>query len=195
MFGRRDGHRAGCHRGCGGFSCVIADQPVSAWVEVDECGGPGGLQSCLGENGQRRAAYEPSTWMVLNAPDVTPLPDSHRPERDWRRHRRLADGRASCHPRARQGRARGAQDARADIRAGQHRIRSCTGTIADVWAHESVVYAVASAAGAAVLAAAATGSSLSHLAPMLSAMLASIPRPASARGTRDASSRRPPRAP
>jgi hypothetical protein len=52
----------------------------------------------------------------------------------------------------------------------------------------------ASAPGAAVLAAAATGSSLSHRAPMVSAMLASVPPPASARGATEASSRRPPRA-
>ena len=52
----------------------------------------------------------------------------------------------------------------------------------------------ASALGAAVLAAAATGSSLSHRAPTVSAMLASVPPPASARGATQASSRRPPRA-
>ena len=61
-------------------------------------------------------------------------------------------------------------------------------------AHESVIYAVASAPGAAVLAAAATGSWLSHRAPTVSAMLASVPPPASARGATQASSRRPPRA-
>ena len=98
--------------------------------------------------------------------------------------------------RSAQGRAgdRGAQDARANRRAGQDQIRSCTGPTADLWAHESVIYAVASAPGAAVLAAAATGSSLSHRAPTVSAMLASVPPPASARGATQASSRRPPRA-
>src|ERR1039458_3917246 len=44
--------------------------------------------------------------------------------------------------RAREGRRRGAQDVRANTRAGQDQIRSCTGTTADLWAHESVIYAV-----------------------------------------------------
>ena len=70
-------------------------------------------------------------------------------------------------------------------------------TMIDAWT--PAVEAAESAArdgadAAAVLAAAATGSSLSHRAPTDSAMLASVPRPARARGATQASSRRPPKA-
>jgi hypothetical protein len=94
-----------------------------------------------------------------------------------------------------QGRAGGAERTMpANTRAGQDQIRSCAGTTADLRHTNQLSMRFASAPGTAVLAAAATGSSSSQRAPTLSAMLASVPPPASARGATQASSRRLPRA-